>query len=76
MTVGTIVSLKGKAQRLRLGEKLGDWKLESVGINEAVFSSGSQQQTLVLKPCSYAHYLILVKRSERELCLTLQKLSQ
>ena len=52
--VGTIVSLKGKAQRLRLGEKIGDWKLESVGINEVVFSSGSQQQTLVLKPVSVA----------------------
>ena len=44
-----IVSLKGKAQRMRPGETLGEWKLKSVGANDAVFSSGSQEETLVLK---------------------------
>ena len=51
---GIIVSLKGKVQRLRREEELGGWKLESVGVNEAVFSSGSQQNTLILQPASMA----------------------
>ena len=48
-SAGVIVSLKGKTQRMRPGETLGEWKLKSVGANDAVFTSGSQEETLVLK---------------------------
>jgi hypothetical protein len=47
--VGVIVSLKDKTQRMRPGETFGEWKLKSVGANDAVFTSGSQEETLVLK---------------------------
>lgn len=48
-SVSVIVSLKGKTQRMRPGETFGEWKLKSVGANDAVFTSGSQEETLVLK---------------------------
>ena len=48
-SVGAIVSLKDKTQRMRPGETFGEWKLKSVGANDAVFTSGSQEETLVLK---------------------------
>ena len=48
-SVGVIVSLKDKTQRMRPGETFGEWKLKSVGANDAVFISGSQEETLVLK---------------------------
>ena len=48
-SVSVIVSLKGKTQRMRLGESFDEWKLTSVGANDAVFTSGSQEETLVLK---------------------------
>jgi hypothetical protein len=34
---------------MRPGETFGEWKLKSVGANDAVFISGSQEETLVLK---------------------------
>jgi len=37
---------------LSIGATLDEWTLESVGVNEAVFSSGSRQETLVLQPAS------------------------
>jgi hypothetical protein len=51
-SVGIIATSKGKTQRLGIGEILDEWTLESVGVNEAVFSSGSRQETLVLQPAS------------------------
>ena len=50
--VGVIASSKGKTQRLGIGGTLDEWTLKSVGVNEAVFSSGSRQETLVLQPAS------------------------
>ena len=77
-SVGVIVSLKGKTQRMRPGETFGEWKLKSVGANDAVFSSGSQEETLVLKALAsiVMRLLIRVKRSEHALFLTLKKFSQ
>ena len=51
-SVGVIASSKGQTQRLSIGATLDEWTLESVGVNEAVFSSGSRQETLVLQPAS------------------------
>jgi hypothetical protein len=51
-SAGVIATSKGKTRRLGIGEILDEWTLESVGVNEAVFSSGSRQETLVLQPAS------------------------
>ena len=51
-SVGIIATSKGKTRRLGVGEILDEWTLKSVGVNAAVFSSGSQEETLILQPAS------------------------
>jgi hypothetical protein len=48
-TAGVILLVEGKKQRLLIGESVKKWKLKSVDLNEAKFSSGGKQETLVLQ---------------------------
>jgi len=46
---GIIVLVKNNPRRIRLAEEVDGWKLESVGVNEAVFAAGSRRAKLVLQ---------------------------
>lgn len=48
-SAGVIVLIEGKKQRLSIGEAVKGWKLKSVDLNEAQFSSGGKLETLVLQ---------------------------
>lgn len=48
-SAGVIVLIEGKKQRLSIGEAVKGWKLKSVDLNQASFSSGGKQETLVLQ---------------------------
>lgn len=47
-SVGIIVLVKDKTSRIRLGEEVTGWKLESVASYEAVFTSGTGQKKVTL----------------------------
>ena len=49
-SIGIIVQAEGKTVRLRPGEELDGWTLDSVGGRQAEFSSGARKETLILKP--------------------------
>ena len=49
-SAGIIVRVKGKSRRLRPGDELAGWTLESVAAKEAVLKNGNRRETLVLKP--------------------------
>lgn len=49
-SVGIIALVKNQSRRIRLGEEVDGWKLESVGTNEAVFTAESRQARLSLLP--------------------------
>jgi len=51
-SVGIIAQIKQKTQRIHSGETISGWTLASVGTNEAVFTSGKLQETLILLPGS------------------------
>ena len=46
---GVILLVEGKKQRLLIGDEVKGWKLKSVDLNEAEFSSGGKLETLVLQ---------------------------
>lgn len=48
-TVGAIVLVKGKKQRILRGEALEGWTLDAVGPQEAVFERGARRETLALE---------------------------
>lgn len=48
-SAGIIVLSKGKKHRVRVGEEINGWKLQSVGESEAVFSAGGRESRLALK---------------------------
>jgi type II secretory pathway component PulC len=48
-TAGVILLVEGKKQRLSVGEAVKGWKLKTVDLNEAQFSSGGKLETLVLQ---------------------------
>ena len=49
-SVGIIALVKGKPQRIWLGQEVNGWRLESVENQEAVFVAGSQREQIVLQP--------------------------
>ena len=51
-SAGIIAQIKKKTQRIRLGEELAGWTLESVGKKEAVFTAGSRREKVILRPGS------------------------
>ena len=48
-SAGVILLVEGTKQRLIVGESVKGWTLKSVDLNEAKFSSGGKQETLVLQ---------------------------
>ena len=48
-TAGVITLVKGKKQRILLGEQLQGWTLDSVSPNRVMLTSGGRSQELVLK---------------------------
>ncbi len=49
-SAGIIVRVEGKARRLRRGDELLGWTLESVAEKEIVLKNGNRRETLVLEP--------------------------
>jgi hypothetical protein len=64
-SAGIIARVKDKVRRIRLGEELAGWRLESVGRNEAVITNGSRQEKVILLPESVNSAGKANKRSER-----------
>lgn len=48
-SAGMIVRVKGKPQRLRLGDDLAGWTLDAVTEQEAVLKKGARRKTLALE---------------------------
>jgi hypothetical protein len=63
-SAGIIAQVKKKTRRIRLGEELAGWTLQSVGENEAVFTAGSRQEKIILLPESINSAGKVNKRSE------------
>lgn len=50
MTGGAIVAVKGKQERIAVGEEVQDWQLQEIAANRAVFVSGGSRDERELLP--------------------------
>jgi hypothetical protein len=52
-SAGIIALVRGKKQRILVGEAVEGWSLDSVARNEVVFSDGRRRKVLILQPQKY-----------------------